>query len=227
MKKIDLSTRLKVIFNFAKDTREIADVGCDHGKISVSLAKEGTQVHAIDISNDSLEKTKVLSREHNVSNQINCYCSDGLEDVKNINLDAIIMAGMGELTLIHIITSNMECAKKAKKLILQPMDGTRKIRKYLCCNSFQIADEKLVWDEGRLYTIIVARKSDDCKLTHVEMILGPKIISKPDELLDDLIGKEINIREKILDGLKRAKNIDKKEIETIDKEIEMIRGVKK
>lgn len=157
MRTYSLSPRLKVIADFAIDAKNAADIGCDHGKISIYLANQGANVHAVDISLPSLKKAKKLAAIEGVEDNIKFYCDDGLQSIQNVKLDAVIIAGMGHRMIKNILDNNIECVKKIDALILQPMDSVIELRAALCSNGFIILNEKLVWDEGRLYTVIKAK----------------------------------------------------------------------
>ena len=219
-----LTPRLEVITEFAKGCKNAADIGCDHGKVSVHLAKQGARVYAVDISAPSLEKARKLAQNEGVQEKIDFYCSDGLENITDKNVDCIIIAGMGWRTIAAIIENNYEFVKKIDRLIIQPMDSVPELRIYLIDNSFEITNEKLVWDDGRLYTVIAAKHGKPKKLKQAEIILGPKIIKKNDILLEDLIKKELKKRKDVLIGLKKTNINRRMRIAQIKKEIRAIKG---
>lgn len=224
MRTYSLSPRLHVIAEFALDAKNVADIGCDHGKISIYLANQGANVHAVDISQPSLEKAKKLAAIEGVEDNIKFYCDDGLQSIQNVKLDAVIIAGMGHRMIKSILDNNIESVKKISALILQPMDSVVEMRASLCSNGYTILNEKLVWDEGRLYTVIKAKYIKNQSLTLKELLLGPKIIENNDELLNDLIEKEINKRETILSGLSKAQNKNTKLIDKVKNELKILRG---
>jgi len=222
MKSYTLSPRLTVIADFAKDKKTIADIGCDHGKISVYLAEKGSYVHAVDISKPSLQKARDLAKIEGVGNKISFYCDDGLNSIKHIKLDAVIIAGMGWRMISSILDKNQECIKSIDTLVLQPMDSVIDLRKYICSNNYTINDEKLIWDDGRLYTVLVAQYKRNQGLSLLQQLLGPKILENKDVLINDLIEKELRKRNQILLGLNKAKSKNRSQICQIKKEIEML-----
>lgn len=227
MKTDFLSPRLKVIADFADGAKTVADIGCDHGKISIYLAGQGAYVHAVDISEPSLDKTRKLAKAESVEKNISFYCDDGLESIQHIKLDSAIIAGMGHRMISTILENNIQTVKNIGSLILQPMDSVIEMRLYLCSSGYTILDEKLVWDDGRLYTVIKASYVGNQILSEKEMLLGPKIIENNDKLLNDLIDKEIKKRETKLIGLNKAQNKDNKLIDKTKKELNIIRGERK
>lgn len=224
MKTYSLSPRLEVLADFAQNAKTIADIGCDHGKISIYLAQHDTYVHAVDISEPSLDKARKLAKAEGVEENIKFYCDDGFGSIQDIKLDAAIIAGMGHRMISSILENNIQTVKNIGSLILQPMDSVIEMREFLCNGGYTILDEKLVWDDGRLYTVIKASHTGSQTLTTRELLIGPKIIENEDKLLNDLKKKEIKKRETIIAGLKKAHN---KNIELIDKtkeELNILRG---
>jgi len=218
-KKFILSPRLKLIADMAAGGKKIADIGCDHGKVSVYLAEKGSEVYAVDISEPSLEKAIQLAEIKGVRDRIKFYCDDGLDSIKNIDFNAIIIAGMGWRMIADILENNKDCVKKAETLILQPMDSVIDLRGFICRHQLVIRDEKLVWDEGRLYTIFSVQYGTNQSFSEIEMILGPKILENKDILLDGLIKRELDKRKKIISGLYKGKVQDTSQIGKIEREI--------
>ena len=60
-----LTPRMKAIASLLGSNDTVADIGCDHGKLSAYLIKNGlaNKVFATDISLLSLEKAKKLKQE--------------------------------------------------------------------------------------------------------------------------------------------------------------------
>lgn len=227
MKTYSLTPRMQVIADFVQGKKIVADIGCDHGKISIYLAQNGAYVHAVDISAPSLKKAKVLAKVENVLDRLSFYCDDGLDSIRDEKLDAVIIAGMGWRLIGSILDRNIELAKKIDTIILQPMDSAVELRKYMGDNNYEIVDEKLVWDDGRLYTVFAVRYGKSEELSLRQALLGPRIIENEDELIDDLIKKQLNKRAKILSGLNKAKDKNLKLIEKVEQEISELKLYRK
>lgn len=225
MKSCTLTPRLKLIVEFASDNSIVADIGCDHGKVSVALAKNDVIVHAVDISKPSLQKARDLAKIEGVQDSISFHCDDGLNSIINAHLDAVIIAGMGWRMIKSILENNIEGVKKIGNLILQPMDSVIEMREYLYEYNYEIIDEKLVWDDKRLYTVIKVRYGKGKDLNLTELLLGPKIIQNNDVLLGDLVDKELKKRKKILKGLKKANTADNNHISKIEEEINLLKNM--
>lgn len=233
--RIKLSPRLnklaqvaiKACFDKDEYTPVIADVGCDHGKLTGYLTQSGAFVHAIDISSSSLDKTKKLCKKLDISKNVEYHCSDGLVDVRHTMFDGIILAGIGEINIMEIIENSLDCAKNCRTLILLPMDGAYRTRKYLQKHSFEIIDEELVKEDKRIYTIIAARYGKTKSLSEAQLLIGPQLIKNKHALLNDFIEKQLSKHRTILMGLYNAVNKQYDKISEITKQIEIFTETKK
>ena len=124
------------------------------GKLSLILAKEGRQVIATDISGPSLEKTRRIAVLH--SAKVDCRLGDGLSVVHPGETEAIVLAGMGQNTIINIITQSREVVNDAQSLILQSMNGEYDLRSFVSEEGFLICDERVAIEANRIYCIIKA-----------------------------------------------------------------------
>lgn len=228
--RIKLSPRLnklaQIAINACFDKDEyapvIADVGCDHGKLTGYLAQSSAFVHAIDISSSSLDKTKKLCKKLGISKKVEYHCSDGLVDVRHTMFDGIILAGIGEINIMEIIESSLDCAKKCRILILLPMDGAYRTRKYLQKHSFEIIDEELVKEDNRIYTIIAARYGKAQNLSEAQLLIGPKLIENKHELLGDFLEKQLKKHTTVLTGLMSATIKQEDRIDEVSKLLEIL-----
>ena len=157
-KHVHLSPRLEAIAEMLSGVNNVADVGCDHGRLSVALVQRGIvhRVRASDISEVSLNKARRLARICGVSSDIRFESADGLECLTPGEADGIIMAGMGGELIAKMLEKGGETARCAKRLVLQPMRGAEELRYYLNQNNYDILDERLVLDSGRIYQVICA-----------------------------------------------------------------------
>ena len=135
-----------------------ADIGCDHGRLSVALLQQGRTrfVTASDISGPSLEKARLLAQKCGLSERMHTVVSDGISHLSIGCADAIIIAGMGGELIARILSAAPDVAHSADAIVMQPMRGVEELRRFLRENGFRITDERLVLDAGRIYQIISA-----------------------------------------------------------------------
>ena len=73
-------------------------------------------------------------------------------------VDTICIAGMGGALIVKILSDAPEVVQSARQLIIQPMNGIKKIRTYLAEKNFVIEDEDLAEASEIIYEVISAIK---------------------------------------------------------------------
>ncbi len=132
----------------------IADVGCDHGKVSIAAAgKESVKaVYAIDISPSSLQKV-IDAKAKNKLDKIKPIVSDGLDVIK-AHIDQVIIAGMGGNEIISILSKTNPLPSD---MILVPHQDANKVRRYLS-GKVGIKKDYIVEENNKFYPIIVTEQ---------------------------------------------------------------------
>lgn len=100
-----LPPRLDIIADFVPKGSVVADIGCDHGLLSLALAEKCDHIYAVDSSQKSLEKAKKLMKQQNMATKVTMLHGWGLEPLLNQRpCDTIVLSGMGLLTISQILT---------------------------------------------------------------------------------------------------------------------------
>lgn len=209
-----LSIRLKTIYDLIDTYDVVADIGTDHGYLIRSLAtnkkikfcqgvenKEGPFLIAKDNLKDLIDEKKVA-----------LSLSDGLDELdKRVN--TVVIVGMGGELISRIMDKNLDKCLKLDKLILQPNSKTYELRSYLSNHHFEIIDERIIFDNSKIYELIVTKYNENTpKLSTKELIFGPKLLTqKTGVFVDKWQKKYIEIN-----------NI----LETLDKENPKLTGFK-
>ena len=137
---IKISKRLLKISELVKGNI-VADVGCDHGKLSEYLLKQKLceKVIVSDISKSSLQKAiNLLSKEKLNFESIHC---NGLVGYKDKVIDECIISGMGGDEIIKIISSS---PIDIKSYILSPQHNIIDVKKFMLDNGFMLTFDKIV-----------------------------------------------------------------------------------
>lgn len=168
-----LTPRLQAIANEISPCACFADVGCDHGYISLYVLQNWltNKVLSIDVSLKSLEKTIKLLKIHNVDDQAIFYNCNGIAGLRE-NPDEVLIAGMGGAEIINILYeySKTHPLNSIETLILQPMRDVYAVRKWLNENGFAIIVDKIFKDK-KLYHLIKAVPAKQ-KLTEDQLMFG-------------------------------------------------------
>ncbi len=145
-----LDKRLEAIASEV-DCDRLADIGADHGKIVVFclLNNKAKYAYAVDISQKSLEKAKILAKNYGVSDRAEFIVGDGLQKIEDA--DCIVIAGMGGYEIIKILSEK----RLDSKYILVPHQDASVLREFLAKNGFCAKKDYVVAEGRRFYDIIV------------------------------------------------------------------------
>ena len=139
MKSPALSPRMMAVAALIPDDGVVADIGADHGRLSVWLASRGRRVIAVDISARSLAKAAALASRCGVAERVACRPGDGLEPLEPGEAQTAVLAGMGGRTMEKILSSD-PVKTRTLHLVLQPMNAGDALRSWL---------SERVWHHGR------------------------------------------------------------------------------
>ncbi|MBR2915095.1 MAG: SAM-dependent methyltransferase [Clostridia bacterium] len=173
-----LTPRLQTVADLITCADSVIDIGTDHGYLPIYLLKTGKvkTACAADIRKGPLENAK----ENIVNGGVECECvlSDGFKNIcKKYSLACI--CGMGGETIVNIITEGKDITPDT--LVLQPMTGADKLRKFLYENGYCMTDEAFVTEGKKVYCIIKAKKTGvNTPFTYSDLFLG-KIRPKTEE----------------------------------------------
>ena len=156
-----LTKRLAMVASIVSG-KIIADVGCDHGKLSEYLLDNGIVdfAYVSDISKGSLQKAIDLlsTKKHNFQ----AICTDGLIGYKGINdIDQCIIAGMGGNEIVKIISS---APISINSYILSPQHNVLETKKYMISQGYAIDYDIIIKDKHKFYNIFKSTNSDKIPL---------------------------------------------------------------
>ena len=148
---MELSKRLQAIADMVTTGSRTADVGCDHGFVSIYLYenKIAPKVYAMDLREGPLQRAREHIEAKGFSDYIETRLSDGVEALAAGEADTLICAGMGGRLMAEILSKGHEKAAMMKELILQPQSELRYFREFLRQNGFAIVKENMIKEDGK------------------------------------------------------------------------------
>jgi len=226
---VEISKRLKTIASYVPiGSNVVADIGTDHGYIPIYLIKNNiaNKCIACDINAMPLESAKQNIINHSMENQIETRLANGLSKLKIGEANVIIIAGMGGMLIINILEDNLDTVKAVGLLILQPQVDEDMVRRYLHSISFSISDEKMIYEDGKYYTIIVAKPGREARYSQEEYMIGAKLIENRDPTLKKYIEHKRGNLNKIKNNIKEIKSeSSKKRLNEVEKELSIYEDV--
>lgn len=163
---IKLSSRLSAVFGQVAAARKdigpgrVIDVGSDHGLLAVSCLENGIAADVIctEIHEGPAEHSKEALKEAGFEDRSQVFVTDGLNGIRIKKGDIIVIAGMGGLNIIDIITRCLEIETedvlKDVRFIIQPQKSVNLVRKFFAERGFVFDDESVCTDRDFFYNIM-------------------------------------------------------------------------
>ena len=152
---IPLSPRLRTCCSFVAPGSRVADVGCDHGYLSIWLLTQGIARSAIasDINQQPLLSAVRNAEKYGVRDRMEFFLSDGVCSIPR-DFDTLVCAGVGGDTMVSILEAAPWLKNDGYCLILQCQSKTPMLRRYLSDNGWRICRETAVRDGRFVYTVM-------------------------------------------------------------------------
>lgn len=180
---MELSNRMKAVAELVPCGHTAADVGCDHGFVSIYLAQHGIcpYIFAGDVRKGPLERAKEHIRESGLTDRIGAVLSDGLKEIPVAGAhmggeekhggkalgedkdaacaegaDGFIAAGMGGKLIVQILTDVPQKTAALTWCVLSPQSEIWLVRQKLAELGFLILRENMVLEDGKFYPMMLA-----------------------------------------------------------------------
>lgn len=196
---VKLNARLGQLASYIKNGESVCDVGTDHGYLPIYLAQNDITDKIImsDVSRGSLDKAVADAGEELTDpGVLDARKGDGLDVLEPGEVDDVVIAGMGGLEILDILSWDISKTLTFSKFILQPRRDAALLRKWLEINRFTIIDQTVVPENGRYSEIIccTSKKASNVNIyfyRHMSMLAAfnddPSVLAEyeyPDSLRD-------------------------------------------
>ncbi len=206
---MDVSNRMLMNAGLLIPGGTVADIGCDHAKLSVYLIENGIadRVIAMDVREGPLERARTTVEDAGLADRIDIRLSDGGRELKDKEADSAVIAGMGGKLALSIIEDSLKKFISCKCIVIQAQSETDILRRRMSELGFEITDEDMVYEDGKFYVSIRYEPSrDGQKLTLMQEIYGPVLIEKKHPVLIEYAKAEKRKLSVIYEELKASDN---------------------
>lgn len=202
-----LSARLLRIACLVPDDAVVADIGTDHALLPVYLVVTGKCPRAIatDVRPGPLEIARETVKAFGAGRQIDFRLGFGLTVLEPHEADAVVIAGVGNRTIVEILERSPHIRATIRRFILQPMVGAGALRRWLLAHGFRLAEENLVREDGRFYELLAAEPGQEavaCQpLVDLGLEVGPRLWERRHPLLQAFIEDKLIRYRAIMDRI--------------------------
>ncbi|MBQ2147958.1 MAG: SAM-dependent methyltransferase [Firmicutes bacterium] len=206
-----LSERLKTIAGLVLAGRPMADVGTDHGFLPLYCLQEELVPYAVlsDINEGPLQRAKETMASSGISSQhYDLRLGGGLSVLHPGEAATVVIAGMGGELIASILAEDAAVTDSIERFVLQPRSRSGHLRSWLWEHGWQIREESLARERGRLCQILCVEKGRQAPYAY------PDIPESEHPLMIEFLDKElVNIRV-VTENLCRSK--DPSDLQTAD-----------
>lgn len=159
-----LNLKLKTIASLISKDDIVIDVACDHAYLAIYLKENNLcqEVYASDISASALKEANKNITQKKLA--IKTYLSDGFNNIPKLDINTIVIAGVGTNTILDILKNTPQ---DINKIILSSNNDYELLRHKMLKKGFYILKEIVIKDHNKYYPIMLftTNKQKETKLT--------------------------------------------------------------
>ncbi len=226
MSEIKLSKRMQTVADMVEGA-VVADIGCDHAFVSIHLVQSGKakKVIAMDVKKGPVNIAKSNITTYGLDKYIEVRLSNGFDSLNVGEADCAVIAGMGGILMVNILEKGIGHINSGINLVLQPQSDIYLVRKFLSEYGYSIADEEMLIEDDKYYTVIKAKpvSCSSVSFSEEELLFGPVLLAKKDVTLKKYLMKAHKNNCELIDRLFET-NTDKSQarIKVLEKDNSVI-----
>ena len=171
-----LDARLAAAAELCRPGLPVADVGCDHGKLTAALACSGLYPRVIgtDLRPGPLAKARRTVEQAQCQDRVQLRLGDGLSVLSAGEVGTIVIAGVSAQTAWQMLEAAPWVSDPGgPRLVLIPATRHDELRRWLAGHGFRLVCDRPVEAAGRWYAVMAAEYDGTCRqLTLVQALYG-------------------------------------------------------
>ena len=203
---VPISERLRICAELVPQDAMVADVGADHGYLGIWLLTNGRASHvcACDLREGPLDSARRNAAKYQVTDRMDFYLSDGLQNVPRDAYDTVVCAGMGGELIVKILAAAPWLKAPRYTLVLQPQTDIDLLRAWLSGQGFCEERADLACDAGFIYCGLRAKYGEAGPVTPGQRFLSPALLASGSPLIKEYVSRTIRTLRRIASGLEKA-----------------------
>jgi len=173
---IKLSNRLQRIADYITSGNRVADIGSDHALLPIYLLQNGKCPSAIagELNEGPFQAARKAAADAGLQQRLEVRKGDGLSVLSGGETDSVTIAGMGGSLMSMILETGDQAGKLqgVTELVLQPNVGEDEVRLWLLGKGWQLCDESILEEDGKIYEVLHARCSEDAAASNEALYDG-------------------------------------------------------
>lgn len=227
-----LSLRLQRVALHIPKGSILADIGSDHAYLPCYAVLHNLCSKAIagEVVEGPYQSAVKQVNETGLQARIDVRKGDGLDVLEIDEATSITIAGMGGTLIASILEKGKNKLAKVERLILQPNVGSQNVRIWLMDNGWELKNEEILEEDGKVYEILIAEPGDPLKpyedQQDIKIQFGPFLLKKRDTVFIKKWIHEKKHLEKIIEQMDASGNnsLEEKRNEILA-QIKVIEGV--
>ena len=217
MDNIKLSPRLLKVSELVSG-KTVADIGTDHGKLLIYLLKKNKIEFGIgsDVAEGPASACRKNISLYGLSEKAEIRVGDGLVTINKNEVESIVIAGMGGELMLKILSDNLNVAKSAKEIIVQPMTNIGRLLEGLNSLELKVSEAHLVPEKDKLYQIFKLEKGKNKNLKPIDCVICPEHLKRKSKYFAELLKRELKKYRVQKEGILSGGNADEKTISELD-----------
>ena len=171
-----LDARLTAAAQLVLPGKPVADIGCDHGKLTAVLAASGRypKVNGADLRPGPLAKARQTREHAGCKDRVELRLGDGLSVLSAGEVGTIVLAGVSAQTTWEILEqAPWVSAAGGPRLVLVPATRHSELRRWLWEHGFALVEDRPVQAAGRWYAVMAAEYTGEVKTpTFAQCLFG-------------------------------------------------------
>ena len=152
----------------------------------------------MDVNRGPLARAEAHIREAGLATYIETRLSDGLRELGAEDADTVLIAGMGGMLILRILTEGIPHLSGVEELILQPQSDVYRVRDWLQKHGYRVETEELVEEDGKYYPMMRAVRGQERRMEQAELYYGKAEVQRSPEVLRSYLETKLQEGQRIL-----------------------------